>query len=204
MAQQVINVGAAPNDGTGDPLRTAMTKANANFSALWPIATQVASASATIDFTSGIDSTFNEYLFAFTNILPATNAVNFTLQVSINAGSSWITTGTYARTLNLLNGSTNTPTGIVNEPAMIVTGGLVNTTARTMSGEMRLFGPASTTTLKTFTWMVGYLDATDMNCVHGSGLQTSTAASAINGVRFAMTSGNIASGTIALYGVPKT
>lgn len=35
MAQQVINVGAAPNDGTGDPLRTAMTKANANFSELY-------------------------------------------------------------------------------------------------------------------------------------------------------------------------
>ena len=31
MAQQTINIGTAPNDNTGDPLRTGMTKANANF-----------------------------------------------------------------------------------------------------------------------------------------------------------------------------
>lgn len=35
MAQQTINVGAAPNDGTGDPDRTAWTKANANFTELY-------------------------------------------------------------------------------------------------------------------------------------------------------------------------
>jgi microcystin-dependent protein len=31
MPRQVINIGAAPNDGTGDPLRTAFSKANDNF-----------------------------------------------------------------------------------------------------------------------------------------------------------------------------
>ena len=31
MAQQIINIGAAPNDGTGDPLRTAFDKVNDNF-----------------------------------------------------------------------------------------------------------------------------------------------------------------------------
>lgn len=35
MSQQVINIGAAPNDGTGDPLRTAFSKANANFTELY-------------------------------------------------------------------------------------------------------------------------------------------------------------------------
>ena len=35
MAQQVINVGAAPNDGTGDPLRTAYIKTNDNFGELY-------------------------------------------------------------------------------------------------------------------------------------------------------------------------
>ncbi len=37
MSQQVINVGAAPNDGTGDPIRTAFTKANANFTDLYSV-----------------------------------------------------------------------------------------------------------------------------------------------------------------------
>lgn len=35
MAQQIINVGAAPNDGEGDPLRTAFQKTNSNFSELY-------------------------------------------------------------------------------------------------------------------------------------------------------------------------
>lgn len=35
MVQQVINIGAAANDGTGDPLRTCFDKINDNFSELY-------------------------------------------------------------------------------------------------------------------------------------------------------------------------
>ena len=35
MAQQIINVGATPNDGAGDPIRTAFIKSNNNFSQLY-------------------------------------------------------------------------------------------------------------------------------------------------------------------------
>jgi hypothetical protein len=35
MAKQVINVGAEPNDGQGDPLRTAYIKCNNNFTELY-------------------------------------------------------------------------------------------------------------------------------------------------------------------------
>lgn len=35
MSQQTIGVGASANDGTGDPLRTAFTKTNANFTELY-------------------------------------------------------------------------------------------------------------------------------------------------------------------------
>lgn len=35
MTQQIINVGASANDGTGDPLRTSFQKINANFSELY-------------------------------------------------------------------------------------------------------------------------------------------------------------------------
>lgn len=35
MAQQVINIGAAANDGSGDPLRQAFDKINDNFSELY-------------------------------------------------------------------------------------------------------------------------------------------------------------------------
>jgi hypothetical protein len=35
MSQQIINVGSAPNDGTGDVLRVSQQKANANFTELY-------------------------------------------------------------------------------------------------------------------------------------------------------------------------
>lgn len=35
MVQQVINVGTSANDGTGDPLRTAFTKINSNFTEIY-------------------------------------------------------------------------------------------------------------------------------------------------------------------------
>ena len=35
MAKQIINTGTAPNSGTGDPLRSAFTKINENFTELY-------------------------------------------------------------------------------------------------------------------------------------------------------------------------
>ena len=37
MTQQIINVGTAPNDGQGDPIRTAFEKTNNNFSQLFSL-----------------------------------------------------------------------------------------------------------------------------------------------------------------------
>ena len=35
MAQQTVSIGSSANDGTGDPLRTAFTKINTNFTELY-------------------------------------------------------------------------------------------------------------------------------------------------------------------------
>ena len=43
---------------------------------------QTASSSSTISFTSGIDSTYKEYLFTFNNIHPATDGAEFQFQAN--------------------------------------------------------------------------------------------------------------------------
>ena len=53
------------------------------------IAKQTASADATIDFTSGIDSTYKEYLFTFNNIHPATDNTQFAFQVDTGTNTSY-------------------------------------------------------------------------------------------------------------------
>lgn len=68
MSQQTINIGSAPNDGTGDPLRTAFTKCNSNFTELYT----AVSPSSTV-------TSFNTRVGAITlSSLDVTNALTFT------------------------------------------------------------------------------------------------------------------------------
>ena len=53
------------------------------------ISTHTASASASLDITSGIDSTYNEYQFHIVNVHPATNNVNFVFQVNASGQSGF-------------------------------------------------------------------------------------------------------------------
>jgi hypothetical protein len=51
MTQYVINIGAIPNDGTGDPLRTAFNETNLNFDQVFaagPVGSNVQIANNTI------------------------------------------------------------------------------------------------------------------------------------------------------------
>lgn len=57
MVQQIINVGASANDGTGDPLRTSFQKINSNFSELY----------ATTAVASNLDISTNEIAAVNTN-----------------------------------------------------------------------------------------------------------------------------------------
>lgn len=48
MAKQTIGIGSAPNDGLGDPIRTAFTKCNDNFTELYSPVIQSVASSATV------------------------------------------------------------------------------------------------------------------------------------------------------------
>src|SRR5210317_2610423 len=58
------------------------------------LSTQTASASATIDFTSGIDSTYDSYVFKFYNIHPSTDNSNFSFQVDTGTNTNYNITTT--------------------------------------------------------------------------------------------------------------
>ena len=53
------------------------------------ISTQTASSSATIDFTSGIDSTYKEYIFKLYDIHPATDGTDLSFQVTVQIDSAF-------------------------------------------------------------------------------------------------------------------
>ena len=54
MSKQAINIGSVANDGTGDPLRTAMIKVNDNFTELYTVTTDPQTASYILVLTDNL------------------------------------------------------------------------------------------------------------------------------------------------------
>jgi hypothetical protein len=171
------------------------------------ISTQTASSSSTISFTSGIDSTYKEYIFKFTDIHPATDNTNFTVNFRDGGSSYDATKTTTFFQANHEEDGTNGALGYVtgNDLAQSTSSQILiqqngNGNDECISGELRLFNPSDTTFVKHFmarsTGNITYDYCYD---VFVAGYCNTT--TAIDGVQFSMSSGNIDSGTIKLYGV---
>ena len=97
MAQQIIDVGAAPNDGLGDPLRTSFQKANANFTELYNSSIGQSSPGVYFVSPSGNDTNNGKTLSsAFATIAKAVETA--TLYTTDNPGKNvtiFVKTGTY-------------------------------------------------------------------------------------------------------------
>jgi len=173
------------------------------------ITSQDASASATIDFTLGIDNTYDLYIFVLTSILPATDAQNLEMVVSEDTGSTWKEGATdYEYAAVHVDSALSTVTGQNSQGAANILLNLNNIGSEADEGSdaiVYMWQPDGTAMAKRFMWDVLSFgsDATPVfEMVHGGGTYNGSFA-AINGVRFQFASGNIASGTFALYGLTK-
>ena len=174
------------------------------------ISTQTASSSSSLSFTTGIDSTYKEYIFKFINIHPATDNANFTFNFSTDSGSNYNVTKTSSTFVayHTESGSSSALTyEFSNDLAqstsyqlLLGNNGIGNDNDQSASGALHLFDPSNTTFVKHFIAVSNYYEFSDMNrndYVAGYGNTTS----AINAIDFKMSSGNIDSGTIIMYGV---
>jgi len=176
--------------------------------ALILLSTQTASSSASISFTSGIDSTYDSYVFKFINIHPATDGVSFHFQGSTNSGSTYgITTTTTAfRAAHNEAGADAfgylTAQDLAQSTSDIfLLNGLGNENDQNLGGTLTLFNPSSTVFVKHFIARTqGNFNTDDYSLdFYSAGYFNTT--SAINAVQFKMSSGNIDDGIIKLYGV---
>ena len=175
------------------------------------IATQTASSSASISFTSGIDSTYKEYIFYFVNIHGQTLREDFTFQCSTDGGSNYNTTitSTFFQ-VNHSEDDVNANFGYLtsNDQAQgtgfqLIARDFSDDNDGSLSGILHLFNPSSTTFVKHFMSVFnamhespsGYYSNSDRT----AGYFNTT--SAINAVQFKATSGNIDSGQILLFGL---
>ena len=184
--------------------------ANASAGTLILLSTQTASASATIDFTTGLDSTYDEYIFKFINIHPATDDVSFNFNMSTDAGANYNVTKT-TTAFRARHNEAGTATALeyqtgldlAQSTAFQFLGDLGNDNDQNLVGTLQLYNPSNTTFVKHFIATINSCDQGDSSrnyFIAGYGNTTS----AVNAIQFKMNSGNIDDGVIKLYGVKKS
>jgi len=168
------------------------------------------SSDATVSFTTGIDSTYSEYLFEFINIHCETNDKHLTFQTSTNGGSSY---GVTLTNTNFRSGHKEDDSftffGIVSDNDVaqstsfaIINEGMGNANDGSACGFLRLYNPSSTTFTKhymsQFSGMNFQSPPQATNYFTAGYFNTTTA---VNAIQFKMSSGNLDSGTIKMYGI---
>jgi len=189
---------------TALPTAAALTDGN-----LTLLTTATASNSATLSFTSSINSTYNSYVFKYINMHPATNGDNIHFTVNFRDGSTAYDATKTTTFFADYHNEDDSGGGIGYETAHDLA---QSTSAQNLakqtgggsdesnSGEMTLFNPASTTFVKHFIARTNVYLAHDVSQTqYVAGYCNVTAA--IDGVQFAFSSGNIETGTIKMYGV---
>ena len=171
------------------------------------ISSATASGSANVSFTSGIDSTYDEYVFYFVDVNPATDNVHFQFQVNADGATGFneTITSTAFGAEHYESGAT----GSLNYEASYDQaqgtayqyigrkGG--NASDEGYAGCLHLFSPSSTTKVKHFYSQVNSNQSDQaLNSSYIAGYINTT--SAIDEIDFKMSSGNF-DGNIYLFGV---
>jgi hypothetical protein len=170
------------------------------------ISTQTASNSASISFTTGIDSTYKEYQFYFIDIHARTDGEFLSFNLSTDSGSNYNVTKTTTAFRAYHDESDSTALfgydggqDLAQSTAFQNIGTIGNGADKNLGGYLSLFNPASTTYVKHFIGVHNSLTYDDANFnVFTAGYGNTT--SAINAVRFQMSSGNF-DGTILMFGI---
>jgi len=162
---------------------------------------------STASITSGINSTYGEYIFKCYNMNPASDNVNFTFNCSIDSGSNYNVTKTSTAFMAYHDegGSSASITYRTGEDHAQATGfqmlavGVGNGGDESCAGELHIFNPASTTYVKHFyARFNNYFSGNELYATHMAGYFNDT--NDIDAIQFKMSSGNF-DGTIKMWGV---
>jgi hypothetical protein len=123
------------------------------------IQSQTSTGATSIIFTSGIDSTYGEYIFKFYNINPVSDAAFFEVQFSVDGGSNyglskvstyWGAGHTEADATSFGYEVDFDRAGGTATADQAITNSIGNLSDESMHGELHLFNPSSTTYVKHF------------------------------------------------------
>ena len=189
---------------------TGLVKASSGGGGVWNLIQTLTSdgSDATLSFTSGINSTYDEYVFKFINIHPETDSTDLSFQANAVGGSGYneTITSTFFRAYHGDDdgGATLAYYGTLDQAQgtgfQALCENVGNDNDSQLSGYLHLFNPSSTTFVKHFisrTVIHAESDYAVENNIAGYFNTTS----AIDEIQFKMSSGNIDAGDICLYGI---
>ena len=161
--------------------------------------------SATLDFTTFISSTYDTYHIEVVDISPVSNAVNFLVQVGTGGGPTWDTGNNYesAAFERTTSGNSHGWNAESGAGAILFLSASNNAGYGACHATYTVKNLASTAHRKTIYGTFYYVSSTpaaEMGC---GGMDWITAGTAVTALRFLFDSGNIASGTIRVYGMAK-
>jgi len=174
---------------------------------------QTASSSASISFTSGIDSTYKEYIFYFVNIHPSSDSAEFSFQADTGTNTNYNQTITSTffkaqqRQDNVVKSVSYDSGADLGQSTSFQRLGFnidASQGSDNFSGYLHIFNPSSSTFVKHFYSTNNYTYDGDgneqysFNTYIGGYFNTTTA---LTRFQFKMESGNIDAGDILLYGV---
>jgi len=172
------------------------------------LATTTASSSASISFDGYFSSTYNNYKIIFNHLIPATSGSTY-LQLRYRRSNADVTASSYVYAGNGWYNSSGDPGGAnngirqFNDSKILLTQPENASTSASyggVNGELTLFNPLNTASYKHFYSNADILSTVAFYSFFVMGtLQDST--SALSGITFYMSSGNITSGTFKLYGI---
>ena len=164
---------------------------------------------ASVSFTSGIDSTYDLYMFKFIDVNPATNSANWTFQMDIASGSSYnqTMTSTFFRALHSEDDTSTATLGYdtgndqqQGTGFQILAQNVMNDADASVCGELFLFSPSNTSFIKRFCARSGAMRTGPLTSdVFVAGYWT-TSTAALTKIQFKFDSGNF-DGTIKMYGL---
>jgi len=166
------------------------------------LGSRTASASATLDFVNIFSSSYSQYMVFFTNVVPATNGTFLYMTVGTGSSPTWVNSAYNWVTLVGYSGGTDRTVNNSDAQFRVTYEASHGASSATpINGSMVINGPNAASNLFGYNSSISYVDAGgggDMLTCTGSGQQ---AAATYTSLRFAMDSGNITSGTIAIYGI---
>lgn len=206
LASGVTAVTQSPSDNSTKLATTAYVDAAASAGDSWVLlSSQTASASATIDFSNLLDSTYLNYVLVISGMVPATNNTRPYLRVGTGAGPSWKSGAAdyqWAQGICEAAGAGFNGTGS-NAAAQIVMSydGITGATTHSFNAVLYIYNVTNTSTWKHINGNGSYIRnaSTILTSFYIAG--TYVATTAITSLRLLMSSGNISTGTFKLYGI---